>query len=120
MPRLREESMALGEESDDEFDYEELPEDPELLEPDEEEANRSERRLDSAQEQLNDINRLLAETKQVETQERSLVRREFWAAGRCRGDRTCQGARLRTPLSATEVQQRPQVIDDFFRNFLLK
>ena len=28
--------------------------------------------------------------------------------------------RLRTPLSATEVQQRPQVIDDFFRNFLLK
>eukprot|EP00438_Fugacium_kawagutii_P030355 Skav223238 [mRNA] locus=scaffold2231:346930:360896:- [translate_table: standard] len=80
---------AYGE-SDDEFDYEELPEDPELLEQDDEE------------EQLDDINRLLAETK------------------------TATDAQEPLQLEVTEetglakVQQRPQVIDDFFRNFLLK
>jgi len=78
------ETIELSDESDDEFNYEELPEDPELLEQDEEE------------EQLDDINRLLAETKQADTQENM------------------------EETGLAKVQQRPQVIDDFFRNFLLK
>mmetsp|Transcript_29622 Transcript_29622/g.66724 ORF Transcript_29622/g.66724 Transcript_29622/m.66724 type:complete len:615 (+) Transcript_29622:1-1845(+) len=77
------ETIELSDESDDEFNYEELPDDPDLLEQDDE-------------EQLDDINRLLAETKQVDSQD----------AGEEAG--------------LAKVQQRPQVIDDFFRNFLLK
>mmetsp|Transcript_82801 Transcript_82801/g.146295 ORF Transcript_82801/g.146295 Transcript_82801/m.146295 type:complete len:593 (+) Transcript_82801:119-1897(+) len=79
------ETIELSDESDDEFDYEELPEDSELLEGDEEEA-------------LDDINRLLAETK-------------HGPADGEEGDRE---------EGLAKVQQRPQVIDDFFRNFLLK
>eukprot|EP00435_Cladocopium_sp_Y103_P073399 s304_g43.t1 len=79
------ETIELSDESDDEFNYEELPEDPELLEQDDEE------------EQLDDINRLLAETKTAaDTQETT------------------------EETGLAKVQQRPQVIDDFFRNFLLK
>ncbi|OLP80594.1 Flagellar WD repeat-containing protein Pf20 [Symbiodinium microadriaticum] len=62
----------------------ELPEDPELLEQDDE-------------EQLDDINRLLAETKQP-----------------------ADGQDAAEEAGLAKVQQRPQVIDDFFRNFLLK
>eukprot|EP00933_Yihiella_yeosuensis_P071189 TRINITY_DN7938_c1_g2_i1.p1 TRINITY_DN7938_c1_g2~~TRINITY_DN7938_c1_g2_i1.p1 ORF type:complete len:582 (+),score=135.38 TRINITY_DN7938_c1_g2_i1:83-1828(+) len=77
------EAIELSDESDDDFDYEELPEDPETLE-DEEET-------------LDDINRLLAESKPKDGAE---------------------GGNDQAGLS--KVQQRPQVIDDFFRNFLLK
>ncbi|CAE8584960.1 unnamed protein product [Polarella glacialis] len=75
------EAIELSDESDDDFDYEELPEDPEALEEEE--------------EVLDDINRLLAETKPMD--------------GRDAGD-----------TGLAKVQQRPQVIDDFFRNFLMK
>lgn len=68
------------EDSDEDFAYEDLPEEPEPLE-DEDET-------------LDDINRLLAETKAEGPQ----------------GD----DSELR------QVQQRPQVMDDFYRNFLLK
>jgi len=77
------ETIEISEDSDDDFAYEELPEDPELLE-DEEET-------------LDDINRLLAETKPA-------------------NDNTESGG----DGSLAQVQQRPQVIDDFFRNFLTK
>lgn len=77
------EAIELSDESDDEFNYEELPEDPELQEDDE--------------ETLDDINRLLAESKP------GAQAQEFG------GDE-----------NAAKVQQRPQVIDDFFRNFLVK
>jgi len=75
------EAVELSEESDDEFQYEELPEDP----------------MDDEEETLDDINRLLAEAKPKEESE---------GGG---GDG-----------SLAKVQQRPQVIDDFFRNFLIK
>lgn len=75
------ESIELSDESDEEFQYEELPEDPELLE-DEDET-------------LDDINRLLAETKPKDD---------------LRG-----GA---SDDSMAQVQQSAQVIDDFFRNYL--
>jgi len=76
------EAIELSDESDEEFNYEDLPDEPELLE-DEEET-------------LDDINRLLAETKpRTDAQDDE------------------SGA-------VAKVQQRPQVIDDFFRNFLLK
>lgn len=75
------EAIELSDESDDEFNYEELPEDPELQDDDE--------------ETLDDINRLLAESKPG-AQEAGIEE------------------------SAAKVQQRPQVIDDFFRNFLVK
>eukprot|EP00440_Ansanella_granifera_P067674 gb/GFBE01073412.1/.p1 GENE.gb/GFBE01073412.1/~~gb/GFBE01073412.1/.p1 ORF type:complete len:582 (+),score=142.48 gb/GFBE01073412.1/:1-1746(+) len=76
------EAIELSDESDDEFNYEELPEDVALEEDDE--------------ETLDDINRLLAETNP-------------------RNDRVAMD-------EASKVQQegRPQVLDDFFRNFLLK
>lgn len=77
------EQVEFSDESDDEFAYEELPEDPELLE-DEEET-------------LDDINRLLAETK----------------PGGEDGDRAADG-------NVSQISQRPQVIDDFIRNFLMK
>lgn len=70
----------------EEFEYEELPEDPELQE-DEEET-------------LDDINRLLAEAKPQEDD----------------GQQSSQGG---THVHA-QVSQRPQVIDDFFRNFLIR
>jgi hypothetical protein len=77
------EAIELSDESDDDFQYEEVPEEPELQDDDE--------------EALDDINRLLAETK---------PREEV-------SDQAGEAA------TAT-VQQRPQVIDDFFRNFLIK
>eukprot|EP00439_Symbiodinium_sp_Y106_P002688 s2766_g1.t1 len=76
------ETIELSDESDDEFNYEELPEDPELLEQDDE-------------EQLDDINRL-------------------FSSHQFRSKDAAEEAGL------AKVQQRPQVIDDFFRNFLLK
>mmetsp|Transcript_42509 Transcript_42509/g.74601 ORF Transcript_42509/g.74601 Transcript_42509/m.74601 type:complete len:587 (-) Transcript_42509:162-1922(-) len=76
------EQIELSDDSDDDFRYEELPEDPELL--------------DDEDETLDDINRLLAETKPQEVQE-----------GPSDGD-------------MVTVSQRPQVIDDFIRNFLMK
>eukprot|EP00929_Paragymnodinium_shiwhaense_P120045 TRINITY_DN91953_c0_g1_i1.p1 TRINITY_DN91953_c0_g1~~TRINITY_DN91953_c0_g1_i1.p1 ORF type:complete len:672 (-),score=210.70 TRINITY_DN91953_c0_g1_i1:91-1998(-) len=76
------EAIELSDESDDEFKYEELPEDPELEE-DEEET-------------LDDINRLLAETKPK--------------------DRPQQG----DDEALSQVQQSAQVVDDFFRNYLTK
>mmetsp|Transcript_152767 Transcript_152767/g.388185 ORF Transcript_152767/g.388185 Transcript_152767/m.388185 type:complete len:584 (+) Transcript_152767:135-1886(+) len=77
------EAIELSDESDDEFAYEELPDEPELVDDDE--------------ETLDDINRLLAETKP--------------------SDRTQVAPAADGPA---KVQQRPQVIDDFFRNFLIK
>eukprot|EP00747_Dinoflagellata_sp_TGD_P164162 gnl/TRDRNA2_/TRDRNA2_183706_c0_seq1.p1 gnl/TRDRNA2_/TRDRNA2_183706_c0~~gnl/TRDRNA2_/TRDRNA2_183706_c0_seq1.p1 ORF type:complete len:601 (+),score=136.66 gnl/TRDRNA2_/TRDRNA2_183706_c0_seq1:64-1803(+) len=77
------EQLEISDESDGEFKYEELPEDPELLE-DEEET-------------LDDINRLLAETKPSELP----------------ADSGSQGP-------AAAVSHRPQVVDDFIRNFLMK
>jgi len=77
------EAIELSDESDDEFAYEELPDEPELLE-DEEET-------------LDDINRLLAEAKPSD------------------GTQVAPDAD-----GPAKVQQRPQVIDDFFRNFLIK
>lgn len=76
------EAVELSEESDDEFQYEELPEEPE--------------QMDDEEETLDDINRLLAEAKPKEESEGG-------------GDG-----------GLAKVQQRPQVIDDFFRNFLIK
>jgi len=76
------EQLDISDESDDEFRYEEVPDDPELAEEED--------------ETLDDINRLLAETK---PQEKS----HFDDEG---------------PQAA--VSQRPAVLDDFFRNFLLK
>lgn len=78
------EAIELSDEDDDEFPYEELPEDPELLEDEEEE--------------LDDINRLLAETKPKEDPQEGQAGVEHMA----------------------QVQKRPQVLDDFFRNFLMK
>jgi len=78
------EAIELSDDSDEDFDYEELPEDPELLEDDDDVG-------------IDDINKLLAETKQGT---------DALEAG---GD-----------AGLAKVQQRPQVIDDFFRNFLLK
>mmetsp|Transcript_59542 Transcript_59542/g.128834 ORF Transcript_59542/g.128834 Transcript_59542/m.128834 type:complete len:584 (+) Transcript_59542:27-1778(+) len=75
------EAIELSDESEDEFQYEELPEDQDLIE-DEEET-------------LDDINRLLAETKPAESSDGN------------------EG-------TMAQVQQRPAVIDDFFRNFLMK
>mmetsp|Transcript_89492 Transcript_89492/g.186966 ORF Transcript_89492/g.186966 Transcript_89492/m.186966 type:complete len:584 (+) Transcript_89492:110-1861(+) len=80
------EAIELSEDSDDDFAYEELPDELEL-DGDEEET-------------LDDINRLLAEAKPG-----------------------AEGAGLGLTVpgdSPAKVQQRPQVIDDFFRNFLLK
>lgn len=78
------ETIELSDESDDEFAYEELPEDPELL--------------DDEEENIDDINRLLAEKDaQQEIQD------------------TVPDA-----VDVAQVQQRPQVLDDFFRNFLLE
>jgi len=79
------EAIELSDDSDDEFQYEELPEEPELLE-DEEET-------------LDDINRLLAEAKPLESHVQD--------GG---------GPGMDSPA---KVQTRPQVIDDFFRNFLI-
>mmetsp|Transcript_23353 Transcript_23353/g.59646 ORF Transcript_23353/g.59646 Transcript_23353/m.59646 type:complete len:578 (-) Transcript_23353:57-1790(-) len=79
------ETVEFSDESDDEFQYEELPEDPDLMAEDEEET-------------LDDINRLLAEAKPKDD-----------AMDGAGGDG-----------SLAKVQQRPQVIDDFFRNFLIK
>jgi len=78
------EQIELSDESDDEFLYEELPEDPELLDDDE--------------DNLEDINRLIAEAKPR--------------------DEVPEGTVHET--TSARVQQRPQVIDDFFRNFLIK
>lgn len=77
--------LGLSDESDDEFTYEELPEDPELMD-DDEDVN------------IDDINKLLAEKD---------------------AQQEIQGA---TPeaMDVAQVQQRPQVLDDFFRNFLLE
>eukprot|EP00450_Noctiluca_scintillans_P013894 CAMPEP_0194508930 /NCGR_PEP_ID=MMETSP0253-20130528/39239_1 /TAXON_ID=2966 /ORGANISM="Noctiluca scintillans" /LENGTH=578 /DNA_ID=CAMNT_0039352007 /DNA_START=31 /DNA_END=1767 /DNA_ORIENTATION=- len=77
------EQIELSDESDDEFRYEELPDEPELHE-DEEET-------------LDDINRLLAETKPTDDVPN----------------------RAGATVLAT-VSQRHQVIDDFIRNFLMK
>lgn len=79
------ENLGLSDESDDEFTYEELPEDPELLDDDEE-------------ENIDDINRLLAEKD---------------------AQREIQGT-APDAMDVAQVQQRPQVLDDFFRNFLLE
>jgi len=76
------EQIELSDESDDEFAYEELK-DEELVEEDDVET-------------LDDINRLLAETKPPDA-----------AQGQFDGD-------------TVKVSQRPQVIDDFIRNFLMK
>lgn len=81
------ESIELSDESDDDIRYEEFPEDQDL-DGDEEEV-------------LDDINRLLAETRPVGPVEQ-LQEREH-------GE-----------VSLAQVQHRPQVIDDFFRNFLTK
>lgn len=77
------EQIELSDDSDEEFNYEELPDDPELLEDED--------------DNLEDINRLLAETKP----------KDFEAQDGGDGN-------------PAKVQQRPQVIDDFFRNFLIK
>eukprot|EP00931_Biecheleriopsis_adriatica_P073798 TRINITY_DN48017_c0_g1_i1.p1 TRINITY_DN48017_c0_g1~~TRINITY_DN48017_c0_g1_i1.p1 ORF type:complete len:592 (+),score=155.88 TRINITY_DN48017_c0_g1_i1:117-1892(+) len=77
------EAIELSDDSEDDFDYEELPEDPDLL-------------VDEEEEVLDDINRLLAETKQGDVPEAT------------------------EDQGLAKVQQRPQVIDDFFRNFLIK
>mmetsp|Transcript_152766 Transcript_152766/g.388177 ORF Transcript_152766/g.388177 Transcript_152766/m.388177 type:complete len:584 (+) Transcript_152766:135-1886(+) len=77
------EAIELSDESDDEFAYEELPDEPELH--------------DEEEETLDDINRLLAEAKP--------------------SDGTQAAPDVDGPA---KVQQRPQVIDDFFRNFLIK
>lgn len=77
------EAIELSDESDDDFNYEELPEEGDL--------NQDE------EETLDDINRLLAESKS-------------------RTDAQTTG----DEGGLSKVQQRPQVIDDFFRNFLLK
>jgi hypothetical protein len=77
------EQIEISDESDEEFAYEELPEDPELLDDDE--------------ETLDDINRLLAESKPGQEVEPGVADEGY-----------------------AKVQQRPQVIDDFIRNFLIK
>jgi WD40 repeat protein len=76
------EQIELSDESDDEFQYEELKEE----EGDDEDEV----------ETLDDINRLLAETKPPDA---------------VQGQADGEGAK---------VSQRPQVIDDFIRNFLMK
>eukprot|EP00933_Yihiella_yeosuensis_P071188 TRINITY_DN7938_c1_g1_i1.p1 TRINITY_DN7938_c1_g1~~TRINITY_DN7938_c1_g1_i1.p1 ORF type:complete len:593 (+),score=104.42 TRINITY_DN7938_c1_g1_i1:144-1922(+) len=78
------EAIDLSDESDDEFNYEELPDDSEMH--------------NDNDETLDDINRLLAE------------RDTAWRAEK--------DDEKENELS--KVQQRPQVIDDFIRNFLLK
>jgi WD40 repeat protein len=77
------EQIELSDESDDDFAYEELK-DEELAEDDEVET-------------LDDIHRLLAETKP-----------------------SGEGKQGPTEADIVKVSQRPQVIDDFIRNFLLK
>jgi len=77
------EQIELSDDSDDDFKYEELPEDEDLL--------------DEEEETLDDINRLLAETN----------------------PNTLQAEGADDVVTAT-VSQRPQVIDDFIRNFLMK
>lgn len=72
------EAIEFSDDSDEEFQYEELPEEPELLEDDE--------------DTLDDIHRLLAEKTKDEAADDGNV---------------------------AKVQQQPEVIDDFFRNFLL-
>lgn len=81
------ESIELSDESDDEFNYEELPEEGDQV--DEEEV-------------LDDINRLVNEEQEKRRQEEA---------------EHSLGAGNDGPA---RVQQRPQVIDDFFRNFLIK
>jgi WD40 repeat protein len=77
------EQLELSDESDDDFKYEEIPDDP-VLEEDEEET-------------LDDFNRLLAETRPV-------------------ADATAAEA----ATQPATVSQRPMIVDDFFRNFLLQ
>jgi hypothetical protein len=77
------EQIEVSDDSDDEFQYEELPEDPELMEDEE--------------ENLNDINRLLEEAKPKE-----------------------EAAADTSQAGMGKVSTRPQVIDDYIRNFLLK
>jgi WD40 repeat protein len=149
------ETIELSDESDDEFKYEELPEDPDFLQ-DEEEI-------------LDDINRLLVETRPTEDNsgwegvstlssaahagdKEIQVSSQAWAQV---GNKIMIGSEqnqvagfgsilLQNPLQApraagtavkkqeamarigeqeaslAQVQHRPQVIDDFFRNFLTK
>jgi len=75
--------IELSDDSDDEFTYEELPEEPDV--PEEEE------------EALDDINRLLAETKPA-----------------------AEAQKKDSEYDQVKVSQRPQVIDDFIRNFMVK
>lgn len=78
-------TIELSDESDEEFAYEEVPEEPEHLDDDDD-------------ENINDINKLLAETQA----------------------RPGEGGESVTDTNPAKVKQRPQVIDDFFRNFLIK
>jgi len=77
------EQYEFSDESDDEFQYEEVADDDA---PDAEE-----------EETLDDINRLLAETKQPDIQDPD-------ASG----------------VAAAKVSERPAVVDDFIRNFFMK
>jgi len=77
------EQIELSDDSDDDFAYEELPEDDAGLEADEDET-------------LDDINRLLAETKPADM------------------------VQTQGETDISKVSHRPQVIDDFIRNFLMK
>jgi WD40 repeat protein len=148
------ETIELSDESDDEFRYEELPEDPDL---------------EQEEDELDDINRLIAETRPIEDtsgwagvtslttnahpgDKEIQVASQQWAQV---GNKIMIGSEqnvvagfgailLQNPLqtaraagtsirkqdvshrggesetSLAQVQHRPQVIDDFFRNFLTK
>merc|ERR1719197_201785 len=83
------EQLEISDDEDDEFRYEEIPDDP-----DEQEADQEEDTLD-------DINKLLAETR----------------APKVDGD---DDAREGAAASLVSTKQRPAVVDDFIRNFLIK
>jgi len=82
------EQLEISDDEDDEFRYEAIPEDQDDQEEEEEET-------------LDDINKLLAETK----------------APRLDG---VEDAREGAAVSMTSTKQRPAVVDDFIRNFLIK
>lgn len=77
------EQIEISDESDDDFAYEEIQDEDNLD--------------DDEVETLDDINRLLAETKPASDGKEGRVQEEI-----------------------VKVSQRPQVIDDFIRNFLMK